>query len=111
MAAIEHVLKAGDTFPSIYVTVTDSLGNVVNLTGASVDFVMVRDTGDLVITDDAILDDPADGVVRYDWQTGDTDVPGRYNIEFVVTFANRKILTAPNGEYIELLIVPRLPTA
>src|SRR5690606_41265061 len=34
----------------------------------------------------AVIEDPRQGRLRYDWRSGDTNVPGTHYAEFVVTF-------------------------
>jgi len=41
--------------------------------------------------------DATGGIVQYDWQTGDTDTVGTYNVEFEVTYSDSSIETFPNN--------------
>lgn len=43
-------------------------------------------------------------VVAYDWQTGDTDVSGTYEMEVEVEYSNGRIETFPNAGY-EILVI------
>lgn len=44
------------------------------------------------------------GTVRYEWQAGDTDVPGSFIAEFVTTTAEGLEISFPNAGFISLLI-------
>ena len=57
----------------------------------------------------AIVAPLADGNIKYEWQDGDTDVPGEYLLEIILTDGqNGPERTVPCGGYDKLTIVPRL---
>ena len=109
-------LTAGNR-PMITAALTDDLGNPVDLTGATVQFVF--QSGPLVFTQAAAITNPpgVDGNVNYQMQAGDTSKPGRYQAQWVATVGGVP-LTFPtgslnndddNGRYIVFDIVPALP--
>ena len=99
-----NALKQGDTFPPLRAEVTDSEGNPIALTDASVLFVMAPSTGGAPIVS-APAQVTGENEVTYQWAEGDTDVAGKFYGEFVVTLPSGRILTAPNGESIRLHIL------
>lgn len=102
---VDFTIKENDTSPVLQRTLVDSAGTAVNLTGASVVFKMydqVRATQ--VVSAAATLDDAANGVVSYTWQAADTDVPGWYWVEFVVTYSDSSIEKFPNSGFISVKI-------
>lgn len=103
----DYIVKQNDTFPLIPATITDDAGAPVDVSGATVTFRMVRDTGAVVIAAGAVTTvSAANGQVRYEWVVGDTAVPGWYRAEFRVVLPSGRVMKAPNGEYIYILIVP-----
>jgi len=104
-------IKRNDTLPSITATVKDSSGNAVDLTGATVKFLMYRE-GTEKVNDSAIIKSPpTDGIVRYDWKTGDTDTEGEYKAEFEIDFGASGKFTAPNNTYIFVKVYEDLDNA
>jgi hypothetical protein len=100
-------LKAGDTAPAATATLKDSDGNPVNLTDATVRF-LLRDaiSGIVVLEGDADLgDDETDGTVAYPWVEGDTDTPGVLRGEFEATFDDGSVESFPDGSYIDVVIL------
>lgn len=106
-------LMAGDLLPVLDFLAVDGNGDALNLSGGlTAKFLMasVADNGDVenVIEDDAEIVSPAtSGRVRYTWQEGDTDEPGRYLGVFEVYDGTDK-LSLPNDGYIEITILPRI---
>lgn len=90
-------IKQNDTSPSLRATLTDADLNPINLTGASVQFHMKSLDGALKIDTTMTIVDATGGIVQYDWQTGDTDTVGTYNVEFEVTYSDSSIETFPNN--------------
>lgn len=101
-------IKQSDTSPSIQATLQDSDGNAVNINGASVRFHMKAVGGAVVIDQPMTIVNAAGGIVRYDWQTGDTDTPGTYYVEFEVTYSDNTIETFPNNTNETVLVIPQL---
>lgn len=92
----------GDTFPSIFTTLSDDNGPVP-LDGASVVFKMSQSgannpiiTGDAVVLDQSIISNI--GRVRYDWGPSDTTRLGTFNVKWKVTFSNGQIASFPKGK-------------
>lgn len=103
-------LKRGDTLPYLVATLSDDSGPV-DLTGATVKFVLRQSrtrcaTGEpaLLLKKDAVVADPASGVVRYEWASGDTDTAGQFDGEFEVTFPSGGRWTFPSSGYIPVNI-------
>lgn len=99
--------KTGDLLPPVIVTLT---GLPVDLDISLVDeinFHMKDASGAVVINDAGYIYDPVEKMVAYDWQTGDTDVPGEYQIEFELVFAGKPI-TFPNDKNGKIKIVPAI---
>jgi hypothetical protein len=48
------------------------------------------------------------GIIKYDWQTGDTDTVGTYYVEFEVTYADASIETFPNTGSLVVSVVREL---
>jgi len=103
-------LKQNDTSPTLDVILTDSNGNVVDVTGASVRFHM-QQIGEATLKVDAAATvvDGAAGHVRYTLQPGDTDTPGGYYAEYEVTFVDGKVETFINQpEQLRVVITAEL---
>lgn len=100
-------LKRNDTSPAIQSTLLDSNGSPVNLTEASVKFIMIDRKGIVKVnTSDnvSIVGDPKLGVVKYEWIAEDTDTKGDYQAEWEVTFSDTTIQSFPNADYIIIQI-------
>lgn len=109
MAAADFFLKRGDQLPALVVILKDATGAVVNLTGATVRFIMVnRYDGSPVIDASATVVDAAAGKVAYSWDAGETTVSGFYSAEFEVTFASGLSRTFPNDTNIQIQITDDL---
>jgi hypothetical protein len=101
-------IKRGDTLPALARTLGDASG-AVDLTGASVRFIMRAANRDVVVVDfPAQIVSAVEGKVSYAWRPEDTAVAGSYDAEFEVTFGDGNILTFPNGGNIRISIVPDL---
>lgn len=88
----------------------DSAGNPVNLTGASVRFLMRSDEASTpkVAAAAAIVGAATNGEVRYTWVVNDLDTPGVYRAEWEVTYAGGAKETFPADGYIPVVIRPDL---
>lgn len=65
-----------------------------------------RGGGTVVVDREAasIEGDPANGVVRYDWDAADTANAGRFEAEFEVTYSDGTVETFPNNDFIVVQI-------
>jgi hypothetical protein len=96
-------LKRNDTKDIVSYLVTNLDGTVVNLTGASVKFVMGK--GNTLITyAAATIVNPSGGSVEYTLTEDDTLLAGAFQAEFEVTFSDGKIKTFPSDGYISVNI-------
>lgn len=101
-------IKQNDTSPSIQAALKDASGTAINLTGASVQFHMEDVTGTLKVDAAMTVTDASNGVVQYDWVSGDTNTVGTYYVEFEVTYADSSIETFPNNNKEVIIIRPEL---
>lgn len=99
-------IKENDTTPSLRASLLNGDGNAVDLLGTTIRFFM-RALGSSAVTIDrsASIISQAEGIVQYDWVTGDTASVGFYQAEFQVTYADGNIETFPNGNYIGVEII------
>ena len=101
-------IKQNDTSPSLQATLNDASGTVIILTGASVRFHMKALDGTVKVDAAMTVTDNLNGVVQYDWQTGDTDTVGSYSVEFEVTYFDNTIETFPNNQNLTISVVREL---
>ncbi len=105
----ELIIKRGDTLPIIEATLYDQEGEVLDLSGATVMlYVVSTDELTTLVSAACTIVDAPNGVVRYVWQAGDTDILGKYDFEFEVTFSGGGIATVPNDGYNSLRIIKDL---
>ena len=99
-------IKENDTSPVLEVTLQDSDGDAVDVTGATVRFHM-RAIGSTTakVNAAATIVTAASGVVRYTWQTGDTDTIGEFEGEFQVTFGGGAVQSFPNDGWLRISIL------
>ena len=98
-------MKQNDTAPDLQVEILDGDDNAVDVTGATVVFNMAGGGVPKVAGGSVTLVTAASGVVKYVWQSGDTDTPGVYEGEFQVTFVGGKVETYPNSDAGRLTII------
>lgn len=102
-------LKQGDTSPPFRGKAKDATGKLVPLTGATATFRMKPQIQGLRAPISAPADvDGLTSELSYDWASdgSDTNVPGLYDAEFHVVFADGSEETFPNGEYEVVEILP-----
>lgn len=102
MMTTDFYIKRGDRQPGISAVLRDAAGVGVNLTGATVKFLMRRFTdGALIVSAGATpgnqTTDP--GRVNYLWAAGDTDVAGYHYAEWEVTYTDGTKQTFPTSGY------------
>ena len=108
MAGFDFEIKENDRSPSYQDTLTSG-GGAVDLTGASVKFLMRdrEETEDIKVDASATIVDADTGVVRYDWAAGDTDTPGVYIAEWEVTLLGKKS-SYPGDRYLLIRVLPEI---
>ncbi len=101
-------LKQGDLSPRLVAELTDRNGKPVPVSGADVQFKMKLKGADALTIDapGGVLDGAA-GLVYYDLQAGDTDVPGVYDCEFRIVYSDGRPETFPNGIVYQPLIITK----
>jgi hypothetical protein len=113
--ASTFTIKAGDAAPPLQVTLTDSVGQPINLTGnLGITFQMKlrqhaqNDAVPLKVDTTvgvSVVGAATAGVVKYDWASGDTDEIGDYIAEFKVVQSDGKPRTVPNPDFITVRVV------
>lgn len=95
-------MKRHDRRPVLRMTVTkQSDGSALDFTGATAKFLMYDSEGvEKVNAVAAIEAPPTSGILRYDWQAGDTDTEGEYKAEFEVDYGGGDKLTIPNADFL-----------
>lgn len=102
---LQFFLKRGDLGRSIRYTLQAPDGSAIDLTGASVRFLMSNhETGASVVAAAATIVTPTSGIVQYDWQANDVLAAGIFDGEFEVTYPDSRTETFPNYSYIEIII-------
>jgi hypothetical protein len=103
-----HTMKKGDLFPPLVVTLAHEGEEPLDLSTATVRFVMKARRGPVKV-DRALVPAAISGAdVTVDWVAGDTDTAGIYRAEVEVTFTGGMSATFPNGEYLLVEIVDDL---
>ncbi len=91
-------MNTGDLSPSIEATMQNGDGSVFDLTGCTVAF-QLSQQGHLLFTKPATVVNTAGGVVRYDWQPGDTNYHGVCTGVFLVTLLDGAVQTFPTAGF------------
>lgn len=102
------VIKQNDTSPSLQTQLLDADDVPINLTDATVTFIMKDFNTGIVLNTPMTVVTPANGVVQYDWQTGDTANTGTFYVEFKVEYANGAVETFPNFSNATIVVYPSL---
>lgn len=105
-------IKSGDLSPTYTVLLADADGALIDLTGLDVQFVMRSLTAPYEVKVDAAASPDPDqsanrGRVTYVWVTADTDTPGDYLAEWVVSGLGRA-QTFPSADYNRVRVMPSL---
>lgn len=121
-------IKQGDRLPSLEVLLIDCEGNPLDLTaysgvapadpGPNIFLVIAPCVAGRRIVDMAVMTvkgDPLQGRVVHQWSRGQTDKPGEYQVEVILSpdfnvspSTDQKLMTLPGGGYGKLIITPRL---
>lgn len=101
---VDFVTKTHDTTPAIGSILYDEDDEVIDLTGATVEFVMKLANGTVVIDNEATIAEATEGKVFYNWIAEDTEEAGIYLAEWKVTFPDGSKETFPRDGYIEIRI-------
>lgn len=108
------LMKTGDTAPPVRATLLDAAGERVDLSGASVRFILATSTQPRTVVVDAaaevtqVGDDDTKGTVVYEWAEDDTATAGSYVVEFEVTYADATVQTFPTQGYLDATFVDDL---
>ena len=101
-------VKEGDIGIPFAAVLKDNAGMPVDLTGASVDFVMALPNTIPKVNADATIDDPTGGEVSYTSGVTDLDTVGTYWVEWEVTFSGGQIQRFPGDGYNQVAVRPNL---
>lgn len=110
--AVDLTIRQNDTSPAFTAQVTDQNGNPLNLTGATVTFVMRALSSSTVTTNAAMsITNPTAGEVLYNWSTSDTLTAGLYMVELHVLNSDSSTYTYPNTGYMSVEVEESLLAA
>lgn len=101
----------GDTSPALRAKLVGVNGAVQSLVGAQVRLTIrpQSGTGAPIVNDKLItIEDAAQGIVRYDWEAGDTANVCQCVARFRVTFGDGRQQSFPNGWTFGVRIIPAL---
>jgi hypothetical protein len=103
--APDFYIRQNDTAPAIAYQLKDGNGNAVNLTGATVKFIMHL-PGDATpkINATATITDAPTGQVSYTFSGTNTDTIGDYLAEWQVTFGAGAVETFPNSDPLKVRV-------
>lgn len=102
-------IKQNDTSPSLGVQLLDGSKEVIDLSGASVNFYMkIAGSTTIAVNNAAVVKNGPEGRVEYEWSTGDTQTAANYQGEFQVTYPNGSVETFPNNGYITIRVLPEI---
>ena len=96
-------IKRGDTSPALQIQLQEADGSKITDLSPddTVEFHMENEDGDTVVDAAGVVDDAADALVSYSWDTTDTENAGTFLAEFEVSFqATGRTETFPNSSNI-----------
>jgi hypothetical protein len=100
-----YYAKTGDVGSSVTEQLLDGEGVGVNLTSATVRFIMrAPGAAEPIVAEEAELVVAATGEVKYTWAEGDLDAAGYYIAEWEVTYSNDAVETFPADGYISVVV-------
>ena len=103
-------IKRNDTVPPFSTTLTDASNDVVDLTGATVKFIMKSQANGEVKVASTVTTGPGGaaldttGVYEYAWTGADTDTAAEFWAEHEVTYPSGKKQTFPTVSY-DIIII------
>lgn len=97
-------IKRGDVRPVLEFQLTDDDGTAIDLTGASVQFLMKRGSNAPKVNKAATITTATEGRGQYAWVTSDTDEVGEYDGEFEVTHSDGDLETFPSDGYLSVVV-------
>ncbi len=101
-------IKQNDRKPDYKVRL-ESGGEPIDLTDCYVTFIMRAAAGDEPkVSAPAAVDDAVGGLVRYEWQSGDTDTPGTFRVEWEITYPGFLKRTVPSKGYGMVVVTSEL---
>ena len=110
--AADLTISQGATTPVLSQTITDASGNAVNLTGATVTFLMRQlSSSSLTVNAAASIVSPSAGTVQYSWAATDTATAGMYMGQFHCVLSGGGIYDFPNEGYLEVEVQENLSLA
>jgi hypothetical protein len=105
-------IKAHDLLPVLRVNLTRGAFNLDVSAATGITFIMSnKATATIVVNGSVTIEDPVNGLIRYDWVTGDTATPGDYLGEFQITWPGPKHETFPTDSYMTIEIFRDLDNA
>lgn len=99
-------LKQGDRRPHFPAQLLNSEGTAEDLTGATTVQLKWTEPDGTARLEDMTVTNATEGRVLYAWQVGDTDEPGRYQAEIVVTWPTGEPQTFPAQGYFSWFVHP-----
>lgn len=107
MGTLTSRLKVGDRRPRLEAQLLQPDGTPQPLAGATVAF-LARDarSRQQVISGAAVVVNPGDGTVRFDWGANDTLIARELEAWFVVTYSGGDVETFPNRDSHRVVIEP-----
>jgi hypothetical protein len=106
----DFFLTQNDTSSAIARTLEDENGVAIDLTGATVKFLLrpINGTTNKINAAATIVGAATLGNVSYAWTGTDTSTAGLFVGQWQVTYSNGKVQTFPNGAFDLVLISPDL---
>jgi hypothetical protein len=95
-------MKCHDTRTAVKATLKSPSGSPVDLTGATVKFIMSKYNGAVLVNREADVLDAVNGIVCFVFVTEETTKSGMMKAEFEVTYLDTSVETFPNSGYISI---------
>lgn len=106
----DFTIGVGDLLPDFTATLRDEYGNIMDLTGATVQLRMRlqnESAGAVVLS--ATVVDALNGAVKRTWSGSDTATAGAYNANWIVTYTTgTKPETIPSTRHLVIVIQPQV---